>query len=105
MISLKEGVTVRGICAEMVFGHTVVSSIFTAHGLDVVVTSGTDGVHGRASRHWSGSALDYRTRHITATGLKERIAGEASAALGLDFDVVLESDHLHIEFDPKRVER
>ena len=91
----------RGICPEMVFGHTIVSSVFTAHGLDVVVTSGTDGVHGRVSRHYSGAALDYRTRHITASGLKQRIAGEAKAALGQDFDVVLESDHLHVEYDPK----
>ena len=85
-------------------GHSIVSSVFVAHGLDVVVTSGTDGVHGHVSRHYCGSALDYRTRHITATGLKERIAGEAKAALGPDYDVVLEVDHLHVEYDPKRID-
>ena len=101
MISLKEGVSIRGIRPEMAMGHTIVCSIFQSHALDVVVTSASDGVHGRASKHYCGSALDYRSRHILATGLKERIVGEMKANLGKDFDVVLETDHIHVEFDPK----
>ena len=102
MISLKKGVTVRGIRPEMVFGHTIVCAVYASHDLDVIVTSATDGVHSYASKHYDGAAIDYRTRHITATGLKERIVGEAQAALGPDFDVILEDTHLHVQWKPRR---
>lgn len=65
-----------------------------------VVTSCNDGKHSRKSKHYRGDAFDIRiwtlpedARIIAA----ERIAD----ALGRDFDVVFENDHIHVEYDPE----
>lgn len=68
-------------------------------GVDIVVTSGTDGKHMQRSKHYSGEALDLRTSNLT----KEQIQGlmqELKKRLGTNYDIVLESSHLHVEFDP-----
>jgi len=96
----------------------------------VVVTSGNDGRHGAYSKHYSGAALDVRVYGARRGGIdvdvarRGGIASELGASfaelqkasaqrwrkrlanvLGLDFDVVLERDHLHVEYDPKLLDR
>lgn len=70
---------------------------------EVTITSATDGQHMLTSLHYSGSAIDFRTRDLglSREGLGD-LAGELSSALGPDFDVVLEDTHLHVEWQPKR---
>lgn len=66
-----------------------------------VITSWMDGKHINGSKHFSGLALDFRTRILTESE-KHRFTQALRDELGRDFDVVLESDHLHVEYDPKR---
>ena len=102
MIKLKHGVKLRGIRPEMVLGHGIVASVFAGYDLDCIVTSANDSKHGRGSLHFDGSALDYRTRHIPETGFDWAIfMQDIKDALGPEFDVVLESDHIHVEYQPK----
>lgn len=61
---------------------------------DLVITSGKDGIHGTDSLHYEGKAVDLRTWNVLAS-LVEQI----KAHIGPDFDVILEKDHIHIEFD------
>ena len=68
-------------------------------GREAIITSALDGVHGEGSLHYSGNAMDFRTRDFTAY-LKGLYRKETANALGPDFDVVLERTHLHIEYDP-----
>lgn len=79
----------------------VVDQVFASHGYDAVITSAGDEPHGRKSRHYSGDALDYRTRDIPQETLSQ-IRHELMKRLGPDFDVVLEKSHLHLEYDPSR---
>lgn len=73
------------------------------HPVDTVITSANDGVHMKGSRHYSGDALDFRTKHWPkANDFIERIKFQ----LGNRYDVIHESvgrpnQHLHIEYDPK----
>lgn len=76
----------------------VVASLYYPH--DCVITSGFDGSHKVGSLHYVGRALDFRTYHVASRVLPDLRANIADA-LGFDFDVVLEKDHLHIEYDPK----
>jgi len=64
----------------------------------LVVTSTTDGRHRKDSKHYDTphNAEDYRL----PLELKHFLA-MTRAGLGKDYDVVLESDHLHVEYDPK----
>ena len=67
---------------------------------DVTVTSAVDGTHGIGSLHYVGYAADVRIWGIIDDYLPQFTEG-LSEALGEEFDVVLESDHIHIEFQPK----
>lgn len=70
------------------------------NGIDYVmtITSGNDGIHMRKSKHYSNEAIDIRIRDMVN---RERTFKEIKKDLGKDYDVLLESDHIHIEYDPK----
>lgn len=87
----------------------------------VVVTSGSDGAHKPGSFHYVSRALDVRflggdragaivaPTGVDAAGawdMQKQLAQEWAArlrqVLGPDYDVVVESDHIHVERDPKR---
>lgn len=101
MIQIKEGASVHGLGTEILIALLIASKVYEKHGIDFVITSGTDGVHGYSSEHYKGDAIDVRTRNITPETKKNLMAGEIKQSLGNDYDVVLESTHLHIEYDPK----
>jgi len=68
---------------------------------DVVITSGIDGVHREGSKHYSLNAIDVRTNNFPTAKSKLIFQDSVKVRLGPDYDVVLEPDHLHIEYDPK----
>lgn len=97
-MSLKSGVRIKGITPELVYAAGVVQRILGA--VDCVITSALDGEHSPNSKHYIGDAIDIRTRDLTPEarqGFRDKVA----AALGPEFDVVLEATHLHIELDVK----
>jgi hypothetical protein len=76
----------------------VVTDVYYDHGLSVVLTSGRDGVHKPDSLHPKGRAVDFR-RYAGAD--MDAICHMIASRLGPDFQVILEPDHVHIEFDPR----
>jgi hypothetical protein len=100
IVSLKPGVSVAGVRPEIAIAITVAASIYAKYELGCVVTSIVDGKHSHGSIHYSGGACDLRTRHVPKA-LRATIANELREALGSDYDVVLEGDHIHVEFQPK----
>lgn len=104
---LKAGVRVSGIRPETLLALLIADSLYTAAGVELVVTSVVDGRHKAGSRHFAAFAADLRTKNLpssTPAGVMRNLLGEA---LGEDFDVVLEdaggeNEHLHVEYDPKR---
>jgi len=72
----------------------------------VWITSGADGKHMATSLHYKNRAFDVRIWNIAGGNGKEEAAAwviRLKSTLGNNYDVVLESDHIHIEFDPKEV--
>ena len=72
-----------------------VEAIFQKFGVEAVITSGRDGKHMTGSKHYEGKAFDLRTWHVI-----DAIAKQLRAYLGKDYDVVVESDHIHVEVNP-----
>lgn len=68
-------------------------------GKEAVITSVFDGVHSRRSFHYTGYAFDMRT-YIYSKSQIVSIFGFLRAKLGSLYDVILEEDHIHIEYDP-----
>ena len=69
-------------------------------GKDMIITSGIDGQHMEGSRHYTGEALDFRRSHLSPEEC-DLFVGDLRRRLDRDYDVVLESDHVHCEYDPK----
>jgi hypothetical protein len=101
MISVKPGASVRGLRPEMVLALVAADQVYGRQGVkDMVVTEGTGGKHGAGSLHYVGQAVDLRTSNVAAPFVGV-IAVDLRAALGAEYDVVVESDHMHVEFQPK----
>lgn len=98
-LSLKEGVSLPPMLA-MAFAISSVHDTLKEEGYDCVITAGVDGKHSAGSLHYVGLALDFRTRHIPNADL-ERIRAKIASRLSSQFDFVLESDHFHLELQPK----
>ena len=69
-------------------------------GKEMVVTSLLDGVHSKNSLHYTGNAFDMRV-WIYTEKQKKAIFYQLKKKLGINYDVVDEETHLHIEFDKK----
>ncbi len=69
-------------------------------GRDAVVTYATNGQHKVDSFHYSGNAVDLRTRDLPKADLV-LVTNLLKEAIGKRFDVINEGSHIHIEFDPK----
>ncbi len=65
-----------------------------------VITSTYDGNHSPSSLHYADLAVDLRLPPVVRTDLLE-LEKDLKKSLGTDFDVLLENNHLHIEYDPK----
>ena len=65
---------------------------------DCLITSGNDSQHMAGSKHFTDEALDFRTHGLTSAEVAEW-AKAVKRRLGTGYDVVVESDHLHVELD------
>jgi len=105
-MKFKDCVSVIGVTKECIMGMAVVDGVISSlHGRELVITSVTDGRHRANSKHYEGNAFDIRTWTEEGvqmtTGAKNHLRYLLSVALGNDWDVVTESTHIHIEYDPQ----
>lgn len=99
-ISLKPGVRIIGVAPEMALALTIIASQYAKFGADCIITSCADSKHSQGSLHYSGRAMDFRTRNVSS-GKRQALRDAISEALGDDYDAVLESNHIHVEYQPK----
>lgn len=102
---IKAGVDLRGLTPQMAVAYTIASLVYRDKaGISCVITSGSDGKHGPNSLHYHGKALDLRTNNLRGP-LVHPVYLALKEALGAQYDVVLEADHIHCEFDPKEPDK
>jgi hypothetical protein len=102
MIKIKGGSTgcrVAGIQPEGLAAVIVAGSVYAAHGVDLVWTAALDSKHMPGSLHYVGLAIDIG---LPPADVQSELQLELRGALGDDYDLVVEGDHWHIEFQPKR---
>lgn len=101
MISLKsDNINPRGLTVEALLGIVITERVLATFDSNLVITSLNDGKHSKTSSHYSGNAWDVRTWYIK--GKEEVVCKSLSEALGQHYDVIFESDHIHIQYKPKR---
>ena len=100
MVQFKVGVSVDGIKKESIALIVILNTYFELRiGKELVVTSCTDGKHMKGSKHYSGYAIDIRTRHLNALEIS-KLAWFKSHYERV-YDMVVEKDHIHVEYDPE----
>ena len=97
---IKSGVKAGGLQPEILLAIMEAREVFRDLGAELVITSLFDGQHMKGSLHYQGMAVDFRTRHLSQAD-RGLAAQRLRVALGPQYDVVLESSHIHCEFDPK----
>jgi len=98
-MQIKQTVIFQGISNELILGIIVINSVFSKHNVELVLTSVVDSVHSKNSLHYSGNAVDIRTSNIPDS-VVTNIFSELIASLGPHFEVIMESDHIHVEYQP-----
>lgn len=106
VISYKRGKQVRIEASEQIKEamHTADALSKAIAGREIVVTAILDGKHKEGSKHYQGEAFDMRRWGYSQQELNQLLV-DMKANLGLDYDVVLESTHVHIEYDPKNIKK
>lgn len=101
-LSLKEGVSLKGVQPEAVVGLLVLYTLWEKMWgtREFVVTSCTDGQHMVGSLHYKGRAWDLRSNNLLPAE-QVKYAEAAKVELGKEWDFITEGDHFHAEFDPK----
>lgn len=100
MLFIKSNAEVNGLKTEMLLALIIADQVYTKYDRECVLTEGTGGKHGFGSLHYVGYAIDLRTRDMSEETAK-MVTAQIKKALGAQYDVVLESNHIHIEFQPK----
>ncbi len=97
MLKVKTGVMPKNL---VIAAAAINAALILGAPSDVWITSGTDGTHMKGSKHYEGNALDLRRKNMTPDVLAQYLL-VLKERLGRDYDVVLERDHIHVEYDPK----
>jgi len=94
------GTTSQGLKPEIISIESIVDRAFNSTaGRDAIITYTTNGRHRQNSLHYSGYAIDLRTRDLTSSQ-KGQAAEILRGALGVNYDVIVEPTHIHLEYDP-----
>jgi len=104
-VLIKQGVQLDGVHWALWYAAALWELLREARGLGpATITGGREGadVSGPArvgGEHAAGLALDFRTRDLPSYVVGD-LAGQLRTALGPQFDVIVESDHIHVDIVP-----
>ena len=87
-----------GLKREIVKALPYIEKIYNAEGESLILTCGLNGVHSAGSLHYSGYAVDIRTRMFSEQQ-KRSVYRKIKEVLGIAYDVILHDSHIHVEFD------
>jgi len=94
---IKAGVDISRLRPEVRKRLGNVARVIGDRNGELTITSTYEGNHGAGSLHYANAAIDIRYPPDKTKAIKPTL----KKALGEDFDVVEELDHIHIEYDPK----
>ena len=98
----NDTVITNGVKPELLLGLYVADEVYREYGVSMVVTElcNTDG-HSNQSLHYAGCAADIRVSNLPSYTNVEEVARKIKQRLNIDYDVLPEGDHIHLEWQPK----
>lgn len=108
-IRTKDGVPRDSLTENAVRAAAVAKKYFDELNISFLVTSTTDSTsssdsktrHMVGSKHDHGDAVDISIRGLGGAAAVKSIVDNIRRDLGDDYDVLIDKDHIHIEYDPK----
>jgi hypothetical protein len=99
-MKFKQNTTVIFNAQALTVFDAVDSTYKTVQGTEGTLTSGIEGAHSPSSLHYRGLAWDFRLPTLSSHNDKviQALRTELTATY---YDILLERDHIHIEYDPK----
>jgi len=94
---IKAGVDISRLKPPIRKKLPVLAQLYSTRGQELTVTSTYEGNHSEGSLHYADLAIDTELPLIYESTFVKQLANK----LGPDYDVVLEKDHVHTEYDPK----
>lgn len=97
-MKVKVGVDLAGLRREIQSAFPAIDRVHKElSGLEATITSATEGKHSvKRSAHYRGDAVDLRTWNVNG----DTFADELREALGADYVVIHEADHVHLHWGP-----
>lgn len=104
MVAIKEGVSISGLKPEILLAVVAAISVYQVYNLTVTITACKDGKHMDGSKHYIGQAVDLRlpSWYGLSAEADKVVHKLLKANLGNEYDVVLEGNHIHVEYDPPK---
>ena len=105
MIRVKKGVVFKAFNNQVIQALWVLQETSEGIKKDIVITSANDGKHSENSYHYKNLALDIRIRNLAQSEIgivMLDLKRPSPYYLAEHCDVILESDHIHWEFDERR---
>lgn len=99
-MQLKSNVRLVDLKPQCVLAIIAANDVYKRYDKELVVTSIDDSQHHSGSLHPAGFAFDLRSGYFTAQQIPLVLAS-LKESLTIDFDIIFEQDHFHIEYDPK----
>lgn len=107
-LSIRADVRIHGLRPEAIIALVIANDTCRDHSYDCQISGGIEGIHSRTSLHYAGLAFDFTVGGIPNGAIAsveyQCIANKLAAALGPDYDVIMETKrlHIHVEYQPKR---
>lgn len=98
MVKVKPGTVFKQFRKPMIDLLDELNAISMVLGFDITITSANDSKHMNGSKHYEDLAYDLRTRDLSKEQT-QLLAQDIKARLGPAYDVVVEKDHIHVEYD------
>lgn len=95
---ILQGVDISRLNREIRRALGIVEKIYAENSEELIITSTFEGMHSARSLHYGNDAFDMRYP-LKFSGT---IIGGVRRAVGPEYDLVEEDDHIHLEYDPKR---
>jgi hypothetical protein len=107
VLACKPSVRFRGFTLPLLHLLGALLRVGRARGEVLTVTSGSDGTHSLKpySRHYTGEALDFRTKHLKTSAEKHELIVQVQKELGPQFSVILEHEGRSNEHGHAQVKR
>lgn len=105
MLEVKDGVRFKVLMPQVINLFNALNGASASLKKNITITSGNDGEHKKNSYHYRDLALDVRRWGLEPNELDrlmDILRGVAWKNIRGYYDVVLESNHIHVEFDLDR---